>query len=307
MTDARGLPGGLVALMERLIDYAGLFPPAGLGMAEAAACFDRHLAGPDAWALGRFVVPLTRLSDLEQVRSEAASRPGSGRPWSLTVLADRPVREDVSRIAAFNAEHAGGSSAWPARIDSVETRASAASEIAEAAACVPAGITVFFEVPFDGPIDDLCRAAASAGHGVKLRTGGTAVDAFPPVPDVARALGACAAAGVPFKATAGLHHPVRSEHQVTYAPGAPAAIMHGFLNLFVAASLLLAGKASVAGAANVLEDGVASSFRFDDEGLAWRGRRLERAEIAAARRCARSFGSCSFDEPVTEVRAIAVP
>ena len=61
-------------------------------------------------------------------------------------------------------------------------------------------------------------------------------EAIPDPADLARFIAACAAAGVPWKATAGLHHPVRAEQALTYEPGAPRAVMHGFLNVFAAAA-----------------------------------------------------------------------
>jgi hypothetical protein len=77
--------------------------------------------------------------------------------------------------------------------------------------------------------------------------------------------------------------------------------MHGFLNVFVAACLVLAGKADVAVATQVLEDALATSFRFDANGLRYRELSLAVAEVTGARRFARSFGSCSFEEPIADL------
>ncbi len=185
-------------------------------------------------------------------------------------------------------------------------KAASPGEIEAACASAPVGFELYFEVAGEAGIEEMCRVAGAAGQALKIRTGGTTVQAFPPSVVVARVLGACAAARVPFKATAGLHHPVRAAHRVTYEREAPSATMHGFLNVFVAASLLLSGKANAAVATQVLEDEIPGSFRFDDEGLAWRDLKMSVAEIAAARRFARSFGSCSFEEPVTTLGSLFV-
>ena len=78
--------------------------------------------------------------------------------------------------------------------------------------------------------------------------------------------------------------------------------MHGFLNVFAAACLAWQG-ARQADLAGILEETDISSLRFTDEGLIWRDSSVSTAEIASTRRdFAHSFGSCSLEEPVTELR-----
>jgi hypothetical protein len=293
---SNAVPRSLAALLNGLIDYAGLFPPAGLDMPAAARRYVSYRASPEAWALGRFVVPVARLDELEQMSADPS--PGA---WRLSVLASLPLEKDVERVARFNDAHASPDGRWHARIDSLELKVVSPPELEKASEALPRDLEVFFEVPADAAGADFCRSARAEQRGLKIRTGGTTIDAFPPSSVVARFLAACAAARVPFKATAGLHHPVRSAHPVTYEPGAPSATMHGFLNLFIAAALLLSQKADVATATRVLEDEIAGAFCFDDQGLAWRDVRLELDEITMARAVARSFGSCSFEEPLAEL------
>ncbi len=141
------------------------------------------------------------------------------------------------------------------------------------------------------PIDDTSAIGhlARAGLRVKIRTGGVTEDAVPSTGQLAAFLIACHAARAPFKATAGLHHPLRS------------AAMHGFLNLFVAAAFVRNGLPEDE-LPTLLEERSADAFRFDDAGAAWRGRRLTTAQLAESRaRFATAFGSCSFDEPVAEL------
>ena len=45
-----------------------------------------------------------------------------------------------------------------------------------------------------------------------------------------------------MKATAGLHHALRGDYRLTYEPDSARRTMHGFVNLVLAAALLLAGK-----------------------------------------------------------------
>src|SRR5262249_54784827 len=112
-------------------------------------------------------------------------------------------------------------------------------------------------------------------------------------------------AEVPFKATAGLHHPVRSEYPLDTLPGAPRGIMHGFLNLFMAAGLVRTGEIDAAGARRVLEERNGTSFRFTDTVAAWHDQNLDATELAQVREhFAMSFGSCSFDEPVEDLKSL---
>jgi hypothetical protein len=151
-----------------------------------------------------------------------------------------------------------------------------------------------------------CEAPLDRINGpfVKVRTGGVTTDAVPMPSEIAEFLCQAAARRVPFKATAGLHHPIRGDHPLTYSPDSPHAVMHGFINVFVAASFAWHGndRAAVIG---VLHEYDPESFDFFDDVLTWRGRRLTTEQIAAARReFAHSFGSCSFEEPVAGLRAL---
>lgn len=127
----------------------------------------------------------------------------------------------------------------------------------------------------------------------KIRTGGLTDDAIPRAEHVADFLVAAAARRLPFKATAGLHHAIR-------------ASMHGFLNVFVAAGFAWHGGERSA-ILDILEDQRADSFEFGGEELRWRGHSLSTAQVHETRRdFAHSFGSCSFTEPVAELRELGL-
>jgi hypothetical protein len=155
----------------------------------------------------------------------------------------------------------------------------------------PKGRTVYVES------DDI-DAIAAAGLRAKIRTGGITADAFPDGVRVASFLRRCAARGVAFKATAGLHHPLRCVKPLTYEPDAPRGTMHGFVNVFLAAALLPHAQA-------ILTEEDAAAFAFDDEAASWRGHRMPTEELARTRReFAISFGSCSFEEPVADLKEL---
>ena len=144
------------------------------------------------------------------------------------------------------------------------------------------------------------------GVRAKIRTGGLTPEAFPSCADLAHFLHACATANVPFKATAGLHHPVRSTHRPTYEADSPTAMMHGFVNVFLAAALLWHRGSSEADALATLEETSPGAFHFDAK-----LRELARffahggATEGGAPQFAISFGSCSFEEPIQILRISA--
>lgn len=150
----------------------------------------------------------------------------------------------------------------------------------------------------EGPLSAITDAFA------KVRTGGLTPEAIPPTVDLADFLTTAAKRRVPFKATAGLHHPVRATRALTYAPDSPRAMMHGFLNVFVAAAFVWNG-AERETIQNVLEETDAEAFAFGAKALEWRGRKLSTEQIVDSRRnFAHSFGSCSFEEPIGDLRAL---
>ena len=289
------------ALLEGLVDYAGLFPPAALSMEEAAAEYARWRRSPEAWMLGRFVLPAARLRDLARAADAHAPEPGAGEPWRLSALLGADTHADSSLVTSFNRSHAGRSV-----VDAVELKAGSPEDADAALEALPAGLAAFVEVPLGGDLHGILPVLRRRGASAKARTGGVVPEAVPDPADLARFLADCAAAGVAFKATAGLHHPVRAERALTDEPGSPRATMHGFLNVFAAAVFARAG-APAPDLETVLRDQDASSFRFEGDALAWRSLRVSVDALASARRAfATSFGSCSFAEPVADLRALGV-
>lgn len=174
-----------------------------------------------------------------------------------------------------------------------EVKAATAADV-DRIASAAAGRTVFVEITDL----DLLGAIARSGLRAKIRTGGITEDAFPPPARIAEFLRACRDHGVAFKATAGLHHPLRCFRPLTYEPNAPSGLMHGFVNVFLAAAMIDDAEA-------ILEERDPSAFAFDDDGAGWRDRRVSTGELARVRReLAISFGSCSFEEPLDDLRTL---
>ena len=289
----------LRALLREVIDYAGLYPPAALSMLDAVAVFATHLASREAWMLGRFVVPVARLSELAAEATRYAG--GSEEPWRISVLLDAAEVGHAATIRAFNDAHVGR-----LVIDAAEWRAPAPGEVANAVRAMPDGITSYVELPASSEPDQRLAEIGAATTRAKLRTGGITPDAFPTASHVARFIGRCAARGVAFKATAGLHHPLRATYPLTYSDDAPRAKMFGFLNIFVASVFAHLG-ASERTVIDIVNEEDPGAFVFGDEALRWRQDTALIEQITASRRVlGNAFGSCSIDEPVSGLRELGV-
>lgn len=283
-------------LLESVVDYAGMFPPANLPLSEALRQYASARSGAHGWLLGRFLVPLARLADLEDsLRSMPATDVGAR--WPLGAIAARAAVGQLDAIAAFNQRWTGVAS-----VGAVEIAPVPPSEIGAIARRLE-GLEVFFEVPAGAAVDTYLEPVAAARAGAKIRTGGVTPDAFPDTDALASFVVACSGIRVPFKATAGLHHALRGRYPLTPEDDTSVA-MHGFLNLSVAAALVHAAQASRREARAALDASSAESFGFSDDALHWADRTIGGTELVETRRCLfRAFGSCSFAEPVADLEA----
>lgn len=287
-------------LLDGLVDYAGLFPPASQDMRSAAESYASYRGGDDRSALGRLIVPIDRLDEFEEAARDLIPRGGS-EPWRLSVLVPGGVRAAADRMLRFNCHHWSGSPDGHAVIDAVELKAATAEEIDSQHRELPDFFQKYFEVPLGRNVHGLVKAIARVGGRAKVRTGGITANAFPAASDLLAFLVACQTEGVAFKATAGLHHPVRGSYRLTYEPKSETGTMYGFLNVFLAAALLRQGVAESV-VLEALEESDGGAFEFSNDEIKWRGHRVSASELAAVRRgLAISFGSCSFREPVDEL------
>lgn len=304
----------LTTLTTSLFDYAGLFPPAGLDMPKTCENYARARMGTHAWTIGRIVCPASQLHNLSE--AAAVLMPGtyatSGyrehadilEPWSISAVIDGPLAESLELIDAFD-EHHGVEEHGLARVDTIELKAKNPAFIDEAIDQIPDDITPFFEVPGEGDCRGFIAALAGGEAHAKIRCGGVIADAFPTSERIADFLLACRGASVAFKATAGLHHPLRAEQRLTYEPDSPCGTMHGFVNLFMAAAFVRTKEASREMVIELLEEQDASQFGFEDATARWRRQELDAVDLARTRETfALSIGSCSVDEPVADLQKL---
>lgn len=274
------------AMLAGLIDYAGLYPPASLDMRFAVDNYRRYRSGEHRDALGRFLVDLGRLDELHTAA-------GPHFDMKLSVILSQRARADELPALLDRG--------MP--IESIECKAASPCDIEPLLQNLPRGIEAYVEIPIAPVQPEMLRAIVNAGARVKLRMGGVASEAFPFPAVVARMLAAISEAQLSFKATAGLHHPLRSRHPFTYAHDSPAGWMHGFINLLCAAALIHFG-ADVAEAERVLEEHDPEAWTLSPDALAWRSHSWTAGQLSETRKDFVSFGSCSFEEPIVDLEAL---
>jgi hypothetical protein len=285
-------------MMRRLVDYAGLFPPAELSMPDATARYASYLHSPDAWMLGRFVVPAERLDELASC-AEPLLR-SEGEAWRISALVGADAKAGA-RIRTFNSAQRGR-----LMVDVVECRPIAPGSVASTIGSLPGEMRIFVELPLlDDPRSGLLEIRR-AGAWAKIRTGGVTAEAFPSAREIGRFLARAAELIVPFKATAGLHHPLCGTYPLTYAEASPRARMFGFLNVFTA-TVFAQTHMHERLLAELVDEEHADAIRFSEDALSWRGHTATTAQIARARASlGLAFGSCSFEEPVAGLRELGL-
>jgi hypothetical protein len=302
MSDAAlSAPPALRVLLRGVVDYAGLFPPASLDMAAAAGEYAMHRASPDEWMLGRFVLPAARLTEFEQA-AKPVMPTEAWQSWALSALMSGDVEEDVARAEQFNERHMD-KRAGAVLVDTVELKVNSPRDVAHAGELLDRRFDTYMEVPVGEDPAALIEAIAKTHAKAKIRTGGTTADAFPSSAQVVRFIARCLGHNVGFKATAGLHHPLRNEYRLTYAPDAPRATMFGFLNVLLATAAL-AGGAGEKAATAILESRDLGKIEFTPDLVRVAEVELTLADIRRARDTMASFGSCSFREPVDDLRVL---
>ena len=296
----------LRALLNQSIDYAGMFPPCSLALEAALRNHAQYVRSPDAWMLGAFVLPIEQFESAKQLLSEfdpshilrvAALGPKTANPDAfLDALEDSEaaIRSlagyDVDLISISHLEML-----LPPDIDLA---------VLKEARAIVGDLPVFWEAPPERAGQSIALLAEHnsdeevASFGYKLRTGGVTADAFPTSAQIASALVMPAAYQLPIKFTAGLHHPIRQYRDEVKTK------MHGFLNVLGAAVLAAEHRWDADQAATMLEDENPHSFSFTDDYFTWREWKIDIERLRYRRRFVRSFGSCSFDEPREDLRAL---
>ncbi len=319
----------LKSLLANLIDYAGLFPPANLPLNEVVNNYACYRQQEPRWMLARLIVPAlklqaiewelacqpTRQSHLAEALGNPCSRTTDGSPpWPISALLPSTTDGDFARaldeIFEFNRRSASGQQ--NAIVDTVEVNVVLPEQVNELAKLIPDTMTVFAELPWEGAephFEQLAqiRSENRCNFFAKIRTGGVKPELIPTSEHVANFILTAKRHEVGFKATAGLHHPLRNSYRLTYEKNAPTGLMHGFLNVFLAACLIDHGKLARPEAIELLSDSNIENFQLSDRSVGWQTAEIDQAAVQRSRHnFAISFGSCSFVEPVEDLTELAL-
>ena len=256
-----------------LCDDAALFPPGNAALGDAVQAHVAFADAPYADMVGPFVVSANSLHSLAE------------HTRACREMVQIAVTASVPAIQRTLADVDGMTGVRLTALDIALGQEMAAGQVVPTIRNALAGreVTVYVEVPRDSRRNAVVRELAAGGLRAKLRTGGIKADLYPDERELAGSLVALATAGVPFKATAGLHHAMRNTDPQTRFE------QHGFLNLLVAAQAASEG-APVDTVAHILAERdpaivVAHVAKLD-------------AEVRTA---FRSFGTCSVNEPLDEL------
>jgi len=256
--------------MRRILDYAGMFPPAKLALADALENFQEYQHHEHAGYLSRFVIPVGQVPDLP-----------CSTPFPLTVLVKpAEINASLQELKADSIEVPWDEHSLNLLYNSFPGK-------------------IFIELdwrkPYEAQMAILSKNAPR--FGVKLRTGGVTPESIPPSKAIAEFLLSAAQHKLPLKATAGLHVPVPNDDPEM------GARMHGFLNFFCAGFLAYRGRGDREAITNVLEDFSYEDFSFGEHSMRCGSFEFSKQEIEQLRsRWLLSFGSCSFLEPIEHLK-----
>lgn len=300
------MTASLRALLNQAIDYAGMFPPCALALEPALRNQATYVRSAETWMLNGFVLPVEQFGAATQFLSEFDSQ----HSLRVAALGPKTTKADAFLDGLGTAETAIRSfSRSDVSLGSVSHLEMFLPDDVDSTSLIKVRaivgeLPVFWEAPPERAEQTIALIGkhnsdqGTATFGYKLRTGGVTADAFPTSETIARALVTAARHQLPIKFTAGLHHPIRQFRDEVKTK------MHGFLNVLGAAILAAEHQWDADQTVMMLEDEDPGSFAFTDDLFAWRDWKIDKERLRYRRSFVRSFGSCSFDEPRDDLRAL---
>lgn len=312
-----GQLNSLRALMDNVIDYAGIFPPGNLPLEEAVRNYRRYLDDDDSWMLRSFVLPISKLNNLEQYMDLFST--DKKIRLSLIITKSNSVEEfdnvckqDYQELVTFLEKYQDR-----AVVESFEVPLPTASPTEDVLNNVSKFAEAFHAIAFCEMTEPLSTVWIRNMNrtmdaikkfnlknpenelGYKLRTGGIKSELFPSIEQVAATLTRSTTDQIPIKFTAGLHHPIRMFRNEVQSK------MHGFLNIFLGYIFQVSDGLNQNQLEKILSDESGVNFEFSDNEIKWRDYKVSSTCIHDIRsQLLSSFGSCSFDEPRDDLRSL---
>lgn len=284
------------AAFAAFVDYAGLFPPASLTIEGAIDGYRRSRGSSSAWVSGRFLVRASQLEELASVVTTTMNQQDG--PWEVSVVFDRPPAESASLAAAFHAEMEPALTVAAAEVRIEDPGLEGIRSLTTTVSSINPDVVAFLEVRRDSDVRSQIDAirtvlgeAVLAG-GAKLRCGGVTADLFPSTEEVSGFIIGAVEASVPFKATAGLHQPIRHYDEELDVH------RHGFVNLLIATAAAAAGEPEAV-VHDIVGETDPDAFAMSSAFATWRDLRFPGSALRRMRQHSFvAYGSCDFDEPI---------
>jgi hypothetical protein len=279
--------------MYGVIDYAGLFPPAELSLGKAITNYYNYLNSPDSMMLSKFIIPASLLNSVPPALNEKILSVNG----SFAVIISNTSEDIENIISSINKTLIKALEIKPGvNLDNL------LDKIILIKNEINKNIEIFIESSInpDNELIEEIKVLRKNGinAGYKLRTGGLTPDAFPSPEIIASVIKSCSENGIPFKATAGLHHPF------THFNSDVNSRMYGFINIFSAGMFTVKYHPDEKELADIITDENPGNFFFEDK-LSHKKYELSSDEIRNSRKnYFISFGSCSFNEPLEDLRKL---
>jgi hypothetical protein len=310
------------AFIHKILDYAGLFPPAKLPLNEAFRNYLEYSNGEYSRILANFIIPAKMLGELSTLIKSS----GTSEKLHFSVLGSsgeteedflNNLKTDIEEWKSFLGSNPEVKTQFyevrlPMELitsrDAVRIGKFMDKVSNEITSNIDSGIILFFEgtqgdewkTDTDAVIEGIkLHNLVNKNAGYKLRTGGVTPDAFPLPEQVAFAIKHCLNRQIPMKCTAGLHHPFRHFNDEVKTR------MHGFINIFGAGAIAIRHNISEIEIAMMLEEEDPGAFTFTDESFTWDKYVVSIEDITYSREALIiSYGSCSFDEPIEDLQKL---
>ncbi len=299
----------LKLFLTKLIDYAGLFPPAKLQLKPALHNYINDIKCSDKWMLSQFILPLINLNNISDGMMNGFSRKF---PLKLSLLSNE-LGLDINQLILFKDKYNDKVefSGLESRILDIYSFHSILEKTNKVQNKNQLGMSSFFELPTqENWIDKMNKSVEiitefninhNSNFGFKLRCGGVEPDMFPSPENIAETIIICIQNQIPMKFTAGLHHPIRHYNDSVQTK------MFGFFNIFIGGMLAKKYRFSRVELIEALIDESSNNFKFEEEGLSWKKFNLSNKEIKQFRENDFiSYGSCSFNEPREDLTKLGI-
>jgi len=271
-------------------------------MGEAVAEYQEAIHSGTRWVTGRFLCRSSQLEDLASVTTVGLRR--GDHPWQVGMIVDMSPGASAALGQDFHREMSPAMRITASEAKLASPAVADAGSLVDMLGTIDTDMAVFVEVDghrsIEGQLRDIAEALRDRGRagGAKLRCGGLSAEDFPSVETVASFIWEASLLSLPFKATAGLHQPIR------HHDAAIGAWRHGFVNLLLACAAADAGE-DLDTIRRIIGEEEPSAFGFTPMAASWRELTIPGSAIKRARRSGMvAYGSCDLAEPLEALMAL---